>query len=84
MKLIYQHILSFLIVILTSVMIIGFSTINYQKEQAYQSNYTRLESYAENLSTLQLYSKKTQSKNSPPFSCRSFPSSCGMKILNCF
>lgn len=66
MKLIYQHILSFLIVILTSVMIIGFSTINYQKEQAYQSNYTRLESYAENLSTLQLYSKKTQSKNSPP------------------
>ena len=67
MKLIYQHILSFLIVILTSVMIIGFSTINYQKEQAYQSNYTRLESYAENLSTLQLYSKKTQSKNSPPF-----------------
>ncbi len=66
MKLIYQHILSFLIVILTSVMIIGFSTVNYQKEQAYQSNYTRLESYAENFSTLQLYSKKTQSKNSPP------------------
>lgn len=66
MKLIYQHILSFLVVILTSVMIIGFSTINYQKGQAYQSNYTRLESYAENLSTLQLYSKKMQTKNSPP------------------
>lgn len=63
MKLIYQHILSFLVVILTAVMIIGFSTINYQKEQAYQSNYVRLEGYATNISKLKFYGQKNATKS---------------------
>lgn len=53
MKLIYQHILSFLVIILTSTLIIGFSAINYEKSQAYQNNFARMEEYAANLSRLQ-------------------------------
>lgn len=49
MKLLYQHILSFLVVIITSVSIIGFSMINSEKNQAYQTNFNRLDGYAHNI-----------------------------------
>lgn len=45
MKLIYQHMLSFLLIIITSVSIIGFTEIDYVRNQAYEQNFGRMESY---------------------------------------
>ena len=45
MKLIYQHMLSFLLIIITSVSIIGFAEIDYVRNQAYEQNFGRMESY---------------------------------------
>ncbi|MCZ3622505.1 sensor histidine kinase [Lactobacillus mulieris] len=52
MKLIYQHMLAFLAIILTSTAIVGFSVINFASNQAYQSTYQRLEGYASSLGEL--------------------------------
>lgn len=49
MKLIYQHMLGFLLIILSSIAIIGFSVFNFASEQTYQQNFTRLEGYANSL-----------------------------------
>lgn len=52
MKLIYQNLLGFLVVILTSVSIIGYSEIKYESVQSYQNNYKRLEGYAQALGNM--------------------------------
>ncbi|WP_240401478.1 sensor histidine kinase [Lactobacillus mulieris] len=52
MKLIYQHMLAFLAIILTSTAIVGFSVINFASNQAYQNTYQRLEGYASSLGEL--------------------------------
>ena len=52
MKLIYQHMLSFLLIILTTVSIIGFSEINNATKQSYEYNYQRMEDFASALGTL--------------------------------
>lgn len=46
MKLLYQHLLAFLAVVLTSVAIMGVSVIHYTREAAYEQNFIRLEGYA--------------------------------------
>lgn len=52
MKLIYQHMLAFLVIILTSTAIVGFSVISFSSNQAYQTTYQRLEGYASSLGEL--------------------------------
>ena len=46
MKLIYQHMLGFLCVILTSVAIIGYAELDYMKNSVYEQNFERMNSYA--------------------------------------
>ncbi|MBC6348921.1 sensor histidine kinase [Lactobacillus melliventris] len=58
MKLIYQHMLSFLLIILTTVSIIGFSEINNTTQQSYEYNYQRMEDFAAALGTLATNDKK--------------------------
>ncbi|KJY57199.1 sensor histidine kinase [Lactobacillus melliventris] len=58
MKLIYQHMLSFLLIILTTVSIIGFSEINNTTQQSYEYNYRRMEDFASALGTLATNDKK--------------------------
>lgn len=52
MKLIYQNMLSFLLIIVTTISIIGYSEIVYARNQAYTQNYQRMESYANSLGNL--------------------------------
>ena len=58
MKLIYQHMLSFLLIIITTVSIIGFSEINNTTQQSYEYNYRRMEDFAAALGTLATNDKK--------------------------
>ena len=58
MKLIYQHMLSFLLIILTTVAIIGYSEIAYVTNQSYSQNYQRMEDYATSLGSLAATDKK--------------------------
>lgn len=59
MKLIYQHVLGFLLIILTTVAIIGYSEINYVANQSYAQNYQRMEDYASALGSLAENDKKS-------------------------
>ncbi|RVU71248.1 MULTISPECIES: HAMP domain-containing sensor histidine kinase [Lactobacillus] len=52
MKLIYQHMLSFLLIIVTTVSIIGYAEIDYIKNQTYSQNFQRMESYATTIGDL--------------------------------
>ena len=52
MKLIYQNMLGFLLIIVTTISIIGYSEIGYARNQAYTQNYQRMESYANSLGSL--------------------------------
>lgn len=52
MKLIYQNMLSFLLIIVTTISIIGYLEIGYARNQAYTQNYQRMESYANSLGNL--------------------------------
>src|SRR5699024_6763383 len=52
MKLIYQNMLGFLLIIVTTISIIGYSEIGYARNQAYMQNYQRMESYANSLGEL--------------------------------
>ena len=52
MKLIYQHLLSFLLIILTTISIIGYAELDYAKNQAYEQNFHRMEGYAQSLGSL--------------------------------
>ena len=61
MKLIYQHMLSFLLIIITTVSIIGFSEINNTTQQSYEYNYRRMEDFASALGTLATNDKKAGS-----------------------
>ncbi|AWN33286.1 MULTISPECIES: cell wall metabolism sensor histidine kinase WalK [Lactobacillus] len=61
MKLIYQHMLSFLLIILTTVSIIGFSEINNVTKQSYAHNYQRMEDFASALGTLAASEEKNGS-----------------------
>lgn len=54
MKLFYQEILGFLLVIVTSIVIIGSSTIHFATIQAYSQSYTRLEGYGISIGKLAL------------------------------
>ena len=54
MKLFYQEILGFLLVIITSIVIIGSSTIHFATIQAYSQSYTRLEEYGTSIGKLAL------------------------------
>ncbi|WP_251717649.1 sensor histidine kinase [Lactobacillus agrestimuris] len=46
MKLIYQHMLSFFLIIITTVFIIGYSELDTVRNQAYSQNFQRMDSYA--------------------------------------
>lgn len=52
MKLIYQHLLSFLLIIFSTVTIIGYAELNYVSNQAYVQNFKRMESYASTIGQL--------------------------------
>lgn len=52
MKLIYQNMLGFLLIIVTTISIIGYSEIGYARNQAYTQNYQRMEGYANSLGDL--------------------------------
>lgn len=52
MKLIYQNMLGFLLIIVTTISIIGYSEIDYARNQAYTQNYQRMEGYANSLGNL--------------------------------
>lgn len=52
MKLIYQQLLGFFLVIFTSVMVMGYVMFNYSTKEAYDQNYNRLEGYAVSLEQL--------------------------------
>ncbi|WEV43015.1 HAMP domain-containing sensor histidine kinase [Lactobacillus sp. ESL0684] len=58
MKLIYQHLLSFLLIIFTTVAIIGYAEITYVTDQAYTQNYQRMDDYAASLSDLAVANQK--------------------------
>ena len=49
MKLIYQQMLAFLTIILTSLAIVGYVVISFTTNQAYSQTYERLEGYANSL-----------------------------------
>ncbi|GAA3625893.1 ATP-binding protein [Lactobacillus hamsteri] len=59
MKLIYQHMLGFLLIIVTTVSIIGYAELDYVKNQAYAQNFQRMDSYAQSLGEM----AKTEDKN---------------------
>ena len=59
MKLIYQHLLGFFIVILINVSIIGYSEIKYESTQSYENNYRQMEGYAASLGS----TARAQSRN---------------------
>lgn len=59
MKLFYQEMLGFLLVIITSIVIIGSSTIHFATIQAYSQSYSRLEGYGNSIGKLAL------AKNNP-------------------
>lgn len=44
--------LGFLLIIVTTISIIGYSEIGYARNQAYMQNYQRMEGYAESLGDL--------------------------------
>ncbi|WEV37679.1 HAMP domain-containing sensor histidine kinase [Lactobacillus sp. ESL0677] len=52
MKLIYQHLLSFLLIIVTTVSIIGYAEIKSVTAQSYEQNYRRMDDYASSLGEL--------------------------------
>lgn len=52
MKLIYQHMLCFLLIILTTVSIIGYAELDYVRNQAYDQNFQRMESYGTTIGEL--------------------------------
>lgn len=52
MKLIYQHMLGFLFVILTSVAIIGYAELDYMRNSVYEQNFARMDSYAKTIGEL--------------------------------
>lgn len=54
MKLFYQQMLAFLLIIVTSIAIIGYSALNFATNQAYEQSYHRLEGYARSLGNLAL------------------------------
>lgn len=56
MKLFYQQMLAFLLIIVTSIAIIGYSALNFATNQAYEQSYHRLEGYARSLGNLALES----------------------------
>ena len=57
MKLFYQLMLGFLLIIFSSLTIIGYSSTNYYTEQAYNQSYDRLEGYADSLEQVVLSQK---------------------------
>lgn len=59
MKLIYQYMLSFLMIILTMITIIGYSEITYVTNQSYSQNYQRMEDYASALGSLAVTDQKS-------------------------
>ncbi len=58
MKLIYQHMLSFLLIIIATVSIIGYAEINYVRNQAYEQNFERMESYGNTIGELAMTAGK--------------------------
>lgn len=60
MKLIYQHMLGFLLIILTTVSIIGYAELDYVHNQAYSQNFDRMESYGNAIGELALSKNQTK------------------------
>ncbi|WP_297816563.1 HAMP domain-containing sensor histidine kinase [uncultured Lactobacillus sp.] len=67
MKLFYQQMLGFLLIIFTSVTIIGYASINFATNQAYEQSYSRLEGYAHSLEQLALSKKNPDGEIDPKF-----------------
>ncbi|CCI82691.1 two-component system sensor histidine kinase [Lactobacillus hominis DSM 23910 = CRBIP 24.179] len=59
--------LGFLLIIFTSVAIIGYASINFATNQAYEQSYSRLEGYAHSLEQLALSKKNPDGKIDPKF-----------------
>ena len=51
--------LGFLLIIVTTISIIGYSEIGYARNQAYMQNYQRMEGYAESLGAMAAAEGKT-------------------------
>lgn len=62
MKLFYQQMLAFLLIIVTSIAIIGYSALNFATNQAYEQSYHRLEGYARSLGNLALEERPASKK----------------------
>lgn len=62
MKLFYQQMLAFLLIIVTSIAIIGYSALNFATNQAYEQSYHRLEGYARSLGNLALEDSSSSKK----------------------
>lgn len=58
MKLIYQHMCGFLLIILTTIAMVGFAEINYISNETYSSNYKRLEDYANSIGQIAMSPEK--------------------------
>lgn len=52
MKLIYQHMLGFLLIILITISIIGYTELDFVKNQTYSQNFVRMEQYADSIGEL--------------------------------
>lgn len=52
MKLLYQHLLSFLLIIVTTISIIGYAEIDYVRNQSYETNFTRMENFGHSIGEL--------------------------------
>lgn len=49
MKLLYQHLLSFLLIIITTISIIGYAELDYVRNQSYEQNFSRMENFGESI-----------------------------------
>ena len=54
MKLIYQYMLGFLVIVITCLSVIALAIYHYSENQAYQQTWTQLEGYSDNLQTMAL------------------------------
>ncbi|MBA1394589.1 two-component sensor histidine kinase, partial [Lactobacillus sp. XV13L] len=54
MKLIYQYMLGFLVVVVTCLSLIAIAIYHYSENMAYQQTWTQLEGYSDNLQSMAL------------------------------
>ncbi|MDO4912097.1 MAG: HAMP domain-containing sensor histidine kinase [Lactobacillus sp.] len=65
MKLIYQYLMAFMVIIGIIIAIVGYSEVNFAIRHSYGTNYTRMENYAEQIA--KMASKKGKNGLNPGF-----------------